>query len=666
MTNTLQRTLLSIALASAGIAQQTVAPTSDPVGPPRGDSLDGYNIVNSFELGYRFFTPGGNMDTYRSTVNFGNGIRLLGSSLTINSREGHGHFFDELTLTTQGLGNDPYESASLRISKNGLYRYDLLWRENAYFNPGLRTGGQLSQHLLDTTYTTQDQDFTLFPQSKFKFFLGYSRSNQEGPALSTVQLFDDRGNEFPLFENVRRVTNEYRVGSELAFFGIRLNWMRGWQDFKEDTPFSSGPQAGNNPNSNTTLTSFQRAEPTHGTSPYWRVGLFADKRRFSVNGRFTYTAGRRGFVLNESSFGTGRFGADQSQQVITFGNADRPVASGNLTVSFYPTSKLTIVNTTSAYNTRIDGSSGYLYVNDATLLSVLQYFQFFGIRTVANETDVNYQFSPQVGFYAGYNYTNRLIRSIEELTVSGTPGSVNVNQTNQLHSGTAGIRLRPLKPLTISLGAEVGRADTPLTPVADRNYHVIDGRVQYKVKNLTLSFQTRANYNVNSVSLSTYSSHARNYSANASWMPRDWFSLDAGYSKLHLNTVGGIAYFATGQFVQGEQSYFFSNIHAANLGVRFLMLKKRADLYLGYNHVQDTGDGRSNPLGPGIGSVLPAFQAAQTLPLTYQSPLARVSVRITERLRWNVGYQYYGYREQFYPGMDFRAHTGYSSVLWSF
>jgi hypothetical protein len=118
--------------------------------------------------------------------------------------------------------------------------------------------------------------------------------------------------------------------------------------------------------------------------------------------------------------------------------------------------------------------------------------------------------------------------------------------------------------------------------------------------------------------------------------------------------------------VQGEQSYFFSNIHAANLGVRFLMLKKRADLYLGYNHVQDTGDGRSNPLGPGIGSALPAFQAAQTLPLTYQSPLARVSVRITERLRWNVGYQYYGYREQFYPGMDFRAHTGYSSVLWSF
>ncbi len=200
--------------------------------------------------------------------------------------------------------------------------------------------------------------------------------------------------------------------------------------------------------------------------------------------------------------------------------------------------------------------------------------------------------------------------------------------------------------------------------------------MQYKVKNLTLSFQTHANYNVNSVSLSTYASHARNYSANASWMPRDWFSLDAGYSKLHLNTVGGIAYFSTGQFVQGQQSYFFSNIHAANLGVRFLLPRKRADLYLGYNHVQDTGDGRSNPfcnctLTPTLVVSVPppvttpflaapaAFLAAQTLPLAYRSPLARFSLKITERLRWNVGYQYYGYQ-------NFRSHTGYSSVLWSF
>src|SRR5712692_8572920 len=92
-------------LALVASAQQVVAPTNEPVGPPRGENAGDYNITNSFETGYRWHTVGGNVGKYRSDVNFGNGIRLLGSNLTINSKDGHGHYFDELLLSTQGLGN---------------------------------------------------------------------------------------------------------------------------------------------------------------------------------------------------------------------------------------------------------------------------------------------------------------------------------------------------------------------------------------------------------------------------------------------------------------------------------------------------------------------------------------------------------------------------------
>ncbi len=192
-------------------------------------------------------------------------MRLLSSFLSINSKDGHGHFFDDLVLTTQGLGNDPYENATLRIAKNGLYRYDLIWRLNDYYNPGLRTGGQQGQHLLDTQYTTSDHDLTLFPDSNVKFFLGYTRGNQNGPALSSIQLFDSRGNEFPLFENVHRVRNEYRIGNEVRLFGLPFTWMHGWEDFKEDSGYASGPNPGNDPANATTLSSFQRSRalPRH-------------------------------------------------------------------------------------------------------------------------------------------------------------------------------------------------------------------------------------------------------------------------------------------------------------------------------------------------------------------------------------------------------------------
>jgi hypothetical protein len=215
---------------------------------------------------------------------------------------------------------------------------------------------------------------------------------------------------------------------------------------------------------------------------------------------------------------------------------------------------------------------------------------------------------------------------------------------------------------------DIGRADRPLTPIADRNYHDLGARVLYKVKTFQLSASTRANYNNNSVSLTTYSSHARIYTADAAWTPRDWFSLDAGYSKLHLDTLGGITYFANAQSFQG-QSLYLSNLHAGNLNARF-GIRKRADIFVGYSHTQDTAGDQGQTIGviTGNPASLPpvAFLAAQTFPLTFLSPSARFSLRLTEKVRWNVGYQYYGYNERFYNGLDFRAHTGYSSLLWSF
>ena len=179
---------------------------------------DNYNIVDSFETGYRYSTVGGSMEQYRSTVNFGNGIRLLGSSLIVNSKNGHGRLFDQITLSTQGLGNDPYESAVMRIEKNRMYRYDMSWRRNDYFNPGLVTAGGGGQHLLDTQNRMQDHNLTLFPQSNLKFFAGFSASSQEGPGYSSIQLFDGTGDIFPLFSNVRRVWREYRLGNEFRVF----------------------------------------------------------------------------------------------------------------------------------------------------------------------------------------------------------------------------------------------------------------------------------------------------------------------------------------------------------------------------------------------------------------------------------------------------------------
>jgi hypothetical protein len=302
------------------------------------------------------------------------------------------------------------------------------------------------------------------------------------------------------------------------------------------------------------------------------------------------------FRLNEFASGLGRFGGAANQQILVQGNADRPMVAGDFNFSAQPTSRLTVVNNTSVNNLRINGPSSYTEINNGSNSGQTIYFRYLGIRTVTNSTDANYRVKDWIGFYAGYRYTDRLVRTIEGFSLpafaNSAPNDVYEN-TNHLHSGTVGVQLRPVKNLTANLEGEVGRADNPLTPVSDRNYHTLNGRVSYRTRKVQLSTSYKQVYNVNApVVLSAYSSHSRNYSASASWAPKDWFALDAGYMKLHLDTVSGIAYFAGTRTLQEGNSLYLSNVHAANFGARFAVAK-RADVYVGYTITKDTGDGRN-------------------------------------------------------------------------
>src|SRR5260221_1001173 len=102
-------------LGAGAVAQPVVAPTPQPAGTPRGEIVGTYSVTDAFEVGYRFRSVDGNEGKYRSDVNFGNGIRLLGGTLGIHSRDGKNKWFDELLLDVRGLGNDSYQFSSFRI-----------------------------------------------------------------------------------------------------------------------------------------------------------------------------------------------------------------------------------------------------------------------------------------------------------------------------------------------------------------------------------------------------------------------------------------------------------------------------------------------------------------------------------------------------------------------
>jgi hypothetical protein len=533
----------------------------------------------------------------------------------------------------------------------------------------------------------QDHDLTLFPQSKIKFFMGYSRNVDTGPTLSTIELFDVHGDEYPVFADIREQQNEYRLGTEIAAAGWRLNIMRGWEDYKQDTPTSIfAPEAGNNPTDLNTLTSFQSTEPYHGTSPYWRAGLFHDGGKWwAFNGRFSYVAGNRAFIQNELGSGTNFVGALQTQQVLAFGTGRQPAATGNVNLSLFPAKNVTVTNQTSYYNIRDEGDSSFSQYFLGNPITPVLVYTFLGIRTIANSTDAEIRLKKWFAVHGGYQYSDRRIAVVDSqqnlgLPAPAPPANTPFTQVNVLQEGTLGFRLRPIQTLSILVDGELGRNNNPYTPISDKDYQAFRARVEYKRKLFRAAAYAKTDYNNNSISLTSFASRSRTYGLDASWTPNAWFAIDAGYGKLHYNSLGGIDFFVTNQLTSGE-SLYISNIHTGTLTARFA-ITKRADISVGYSHIQDVGDGRSNPLGNlqggsvvlspiglsgGLVAALPTqFYAAQTFPLRFESPQARLSVRINRLMRWNAGYQYYGYNEQFSALQNFRAHTGYTSMSWAF
>jgi hypothetical protein len=52
-------------------------------------------------------------------------------------------------------------------------------------------------------------------------------------------------------------------------------------------------------------------------------------------------------------------------------------------------------------------------------------------------------------------------------------------------------------------------------------------------------------------------------------------------------------------------------------------------------------------------------------PMSFQSPEARLAIKLHQRLDWNVGYQYYNYNESTIVGprpQNYHAHLPYTSL----
>ena len=652
---------LPLLVPVAALAQQPVAPSLDR--QARSREIGAYSVSNLLETGYRFAEIGGDHDLYRAGVNYGNGLRLLQGRLRATSLDRDG-LLDEFSLLSTGGLADPYRHHALRAQRNGVFRYDLQYRAIRYHNrlPTLWRG----ERGLRSSRTMQAHSIVLRPGAPFEVILGLDLNRRSGPGFASEAVpygeggFDAR-NFLRYRTDLEQRSRQYRAGFAARYFGMALTVIQAvelYEEGGEAADASHLPSAARNVQP---VESLRRSEPFHGRTPVTTVALRShENRRLGVAARFVHSGGyRNSTLMQDLAVPDPAASAATVRDTFIVGDASRSQGSGEITVSFLAGTRLALTNTTSFHNTRIDGQAALL--ETGLFRDEFVRFEHLGIRRLSNASAVTFRPGKPVSVFGAHRFSDRRVRAQQATRFPDFGFSSDLeSQDNRVRSAAGGLRWLPSPGLRAAFDFETGRADRPFAATSERRFHSQSARVSWRRGGWAAGGFLRNRANDNPAELLAYSAQSRAFGAHASWVAREGGTVfDAAYSRLLMDVSTGILnLFDLADLPGRGRNSYASSMHVLSAGMQMAPMP-RLNLAMRYSLTKDTAGGDS-------GFVRDGADLFSGLPLTYQSPQARISVRLRDGAWWNAGWQYYGYAERFAGTRGYRAHTGFSSLSLSF
>ena len=689
--------------------------TADNSTVQAGDDAGSYNIISSIEFGYRGKSIDGDINKYKSDLNYTAGPRLFDSTFLMRSNEGKDTWINTLLVTTTGWGGDPSGQVRVNAENSKWWRFDGSYRRFDYFRflnnfvnhnwaftPPVPPNPVTGEHGYDTKTQLGDFELTLLPKDhRFHFTVGYSPERYSGPAFTNYHL---GGNDFNYPQNLKSRADDYRFGADARVAGFDLSFMQGFRRFRDDSFVDLGPTQGINPASSAfDFTSFTHNEPTRGSIDFTRFSAHTlIAKQVDITARVVYSKSDTNFTQLENFTGP-NFNPrvtgwpptppnatpntlNLGQYNIT-GDSERPYWLGDIGATWLVTNKFRISNTFRVEDFNITGNAvfadrftitrptGATTRTDTFSISNLDAHRTTEYRKYQNTFEGDYQFNARNSLHFGYRYAHRRVFEGFEGFNLGSNGSIppptrsstaeeDKNNTNAVFGG---FKTRPISDWTIYFDAEHGTADNVFTRIGNYNYTNFRVKSRYaprKDLSFNVALITRNNANpseIAEVSLNDFGvdTKSRVFTSSVNWQVRSDFTIDTGYNYNWLNSDAVVDYFYNSiQHPMGHSLYYVRNSFFY-IDATF-QFARRATLFTSYRVNHDNGQGSrvADPLG-NPGNLLSSY------PMTFQSPEARLAIKINRRLDWNFGYQYYNYNESQVVGprpQNYHAHLPYTSL----
>jgi len=621
--------------AASSTPDQTAAPAADSV------------ISGSIELGYRFVSgPYGNQDVYRSTVNLGQGPRLVSFDFTVKPVK---KLFDHFELQANSWGGDPYNSARLDVDKTGLYRLTADYRNTAYFNflpsfadPTVSSGILLTQSSFDTHIRTSDVQLDLLPGRWISPYLAWSRDSWFGGGTT---IFVQSRNNYPVANSVSDSTDNFRGGVQVSLPKVHVVLEQGGTTFRDDqgvtgnglnTGDLTSPYLGQQLN----LTSLDELYRVRGDSLYTKVLIAANPLTWlNVSGQFLYADPSLTTHYNAAATGTlflpETFAFYNSGTDLITADANMPHSSGSFTAEARPLKKLRIVeywNTDRLHNAAssllteqyISTGSPFLGSDAATDRLVLNYNE--------QQIEIFYDLLPHLTVRGGerYEWGDATVRPSDLSGLAMESGTLSRN------TGLAGASFRFREKVRASADFEASSGGEEYFRTSLHNYWKLRTRAQW---DFLPAWRLAGNFfelhNENPDPLVNLNFVSRATTASLSWLPNSGRNVSVLLEYTRSNVNSNILYLDPGTLGTALSAY----LENGNSATALIDLAPRA----------------MHGFAPRVSFGGSLFTSAGSRPTEYYQPMARLSIPLAKGVQWNSEWRWYSLSESIYAFENFRS-----------
>ena len=472
------------------------------------------NLYGKLMFGYRFVDTSGAVERYKQDINLDEGLRIFNFNLQITPNATFQNLFDRIDINMYNFGGDPYETFRLAIKKSGKYQFQYDRRKSTYFYADQHeVGGHLfNPFTFDFNRIMDNLFFKLLVNKYVDVYVNFDRYNKQGDSVVTLDI---NRIEFEFDKPIQEDYRQFAIGLDLHMKKGSFVFEEKIMDYTNTNSlflpgFADGGSGARYPS---TLNLFTLDQPydlktyTHTfkatARPFDRLLIKGYAQINNQDMDLSYSEEADGINYLGKFFEYGSNGA---------GNFDRNIQMYDFDATYLLLDKLAVIG---AFRFQDFEQDGFMSVDGVRQESMLKY------KNRALEGGLQYQFSPDLAFTAGYRNEIRDLDGTETVTY----------EERTTRNGLFGnVKWNLSQSYRITADYQFGTYDDPYTLISPTSFH----RFRLTAKANIQEFRFSGSYLWNKTESEVYE--------NLWNSSKQQISLRAGYHGAKIQVFGGYSY----------------------------------------------------------------------------------------------------------------------------